>query len=144
MLDAVNESEKLKPFELGSPGPMRDQLVSAVLAGKKVATSALLAQYEDEQEPLPVAGELCAMIGSRGEFIATVEIVDVSIMKLGDADDRLAHEEGEGFESAADWRLAHEAFWRRDVLPELRQPLVLDADTEVVVERFRVADRPGR
>jgi uncharacterized protein YhfF len=44
-------------FELGAPGPLRDRLVAAVLAGEKVATSSLRLQYDDEGEPLPTAGE---------------------------------------------------------------------------------------
>jgi uncharacterized protein YhfF len=44
---------------------------------------------------------------------------------------RLARDEGEGFRSIAEWREAHEEFWTRTV----------DDDTEVVVERFRVAER---
>jgi uncharacterized protein YhfF len=125
-------------FELGMPGPMRDRLVSAVLAGEKVATSSLLAQYEDEGEPLPIAGECRAMIDSEGEVVALVELVEVSVIRLGDADERLARDEGEGFRSVAEWREAHEDFWRGEIVPELRHPRALDDDTEVVVERFHV------
>jgi uncharacterized protein YhfF len=133
-----------KAFELGVPGPMRDRLVSAVLAGEKIATSSLLAQYEDDGEPLPMAGERRVIIGSSGEEVALVEIAEVSVIRLGDADQRLAHDEGEGFRSVAEWREAHEDFWRREVLSELRRPRPLDDDTEVVVERFRVVGkRPG-
>jgi uncharacterized protein YhfF len=123
---------------------MRDRLVSAVLAGEKVATSSLLAQYEDEGEPLPMAGECRAMIGSSGEEVAVVEVLEVSVIRLGDADERLARDEGEGFRSVAEWRNAHEDFWRRDVLPDLRQRHELDDDTELVVERFRVVGKPSR
>lgn len=125
-------------FELGAPGSQRDGLVSAVLEGRKVATSSLLAEYEDEGESLPAAGERRVMIGSAGEAVALVEVVEVTVIRLADADDRLAHEEGESFSSAAEWRAAHEQFWRQVVLPELRRPCALDDDTEVVVERFRV------
>ena len=44
---------------------------------------------------------------------------------------RLALDEGEGFRSVAEWREAHEEFWRRTV----------DDDTQVVVERFRLVER---
>lgn len=62
----MGADEDVNVVDLGMPGPMRDRLVSAVLAGEKVATSSLLAQYEDEGEPLPMAGERRAMIGSSG------------------------------------------------------------------------------
>ncbi|MBV9804603.1 MAG: ASCH domain-containing protein [Solirubrobacterales bacterium] len=125
-------------FELGAPGPLRDRLVAAALAGEKIATSSLLAQYEDEGESLPMPGQHWAMVDSAGEEVAVVETLEVSVIRLGDADERLARDEGEGFRSVAEWREAHEGFWRREVLPELRRPPVLDDDTEVVVERFRV------
>ena len=51
--------------------------------------------------------------------------------------DRLVIEvtdEGEGFESVEDWRLAHERFFERPITP----------DTQVVAVRFRVVERVGR
>jgi uncharacterized protein YhfF len=132
-------------FELAGPGPLRDRLVAAVLAGEKVATSSLLAQYEEAGESLPMPGQQWLMVNSSGEKVAVVETVEVSTIRLGDADERLARDEGEGFRSVAEWREAHEGFWRADVLPQLRRPPVLDDDTAIVVERFRLLDEsPGR
>lgn len=37
----------------GFPGPLRDALMSAILAGKKTATSSLLVEYERDGEPAP-------------------------------------------------------------------------------------------
>jgi uncharacterized protein YhfF len=113
-------------------------LVAAVLAGEKIATSSLLNQYEEDGEELPRVGDRQVIIGSAGEEVATVEIVEVSVIRLGDADDALARDEGEGFRSVAEWRTVHEEFWRREVLPALRRPPSLDDDAQVVVERFRV------
>lgn len=45
--------EHLKPLLFAFPGPLRDQLVGAVLRGEKVSTSGLLAEYEAEREELP-------------------------------------------------------------------------------------------
>jgi uncharacterized protein YhfF len=129
-------------FELASPAPLRDRLVSAVLAGEKIATSSLLAQYEDDGEPLPTPGQRWVMVDSAGEGVAVVETLEVSVIRLGEADERLARDEGERFRSVTEWREAHDGFWRQDVLPTLRQPLVLDDETEVVVERFRVVGEP--
>src|SRR5205823_13537109 len=112
-------------FELGVPGPMRDRLVAAVLAGEKVATSALLVQYEDEGEPLPTAGEHRVVLGSADEHVAVVELLEVAVIRLGDADEALARDEGEGFRTAGQWRNAHEAFWRSEVLPHLARRIEL-------------------
>jgi uncharacterized protein YhfF len=129
-------------FELGVSGPLRDRLVAAVLSGEKVASSSLLAEYENDGDPLPTPGQRWVMIDSAGDEVAVVETLEVSVIKLGAADERLARDEGEGFRSVVEWREVHEGFWRREVLPRLRRPLMLDDDTDVVVERFRVvADR---
>jgi uncharacterized protein YhfF len=117
--------------ELGYPGPLRDQLVGAALRGEKTATSSLLQEWEEDGEPLPQPGERQAMVDSDGRRIAVIEIIAVDVIRLADADMRLARDEGEGFRSVAEWREAHEEFWSRTV----------DDDTEVVVERFRVAER---
>lgn len=69
--------------------------------------------------------------------MGVIEIVSATRMRLGDADDRVAREEGEGFDGVADWRAAHERFWRREVLPAMAiAPADLTDDTMIVVERF--------
>ena len=123
----------MRSLELGEPGPLRDRLVEAVLAGVKVATSSLLSDYEEAGEALPRAGETQLLVDSAGRDVATVEIVSVETIRLGDADLGLAADEGEGFGSVEEWRAAHEAFWA------YAGPL--DDDTRVVVERFRVVSR---
>lgn len=130
-------------MDLGTPGPMRDALVASVLSGEKTATSSLLAQYEDSGEPLPRLGRQ-ELIDSEEQPMACVEIVAVDVIRLGDVDLQLALEEGEGFESVAQWRAAHERFWAEEVRPGLCDPtaLPLDDDTRVVVERFRLVG-PG-
>jgi len=121
-----------RPFELGHPGPLRDQLVGAALRGEKTATSSLLVEWEEDGEARPEAGDRQATIDSDGQRVAVIEIVAVDVIRLGDADMRLALGEGEGFRSVAEWREAHEEFWSRAV----------DDDTQVVVEWFRLIERP--
>jgi uncharacterized protein YhfF len=136
-------SGRLELLELGTPGPMRDALVAAVLEGEKTATTSLLMQYEDSGEVLPDVGAMCVMVGSDQEPVAVVEIVDVEVIRLRDADVQLALDEGEGFRSVAEWRAAHERFWTDVVLPDLRNQGAtrVDDETRVVVERFRVSSR---
>lgn len=119
---------------------MRERLIAAVLDGQKVATSSLLIEWELEGEQLPRAGERQTVIDSDGLPVAVIELVEVQVVALGEVDDRLAREEGEGFQSVAEWREAHERFWNGEVLPELgigpREPL--DDHTQIVIERFRL------
>ena len=49
-------TEELPVAEFAFPGPLRDQLVAAILAGTKTTTTGLVASYEREQEPLPHPG----------------------------------------------------------------------------------------
>jgi uncharacterized protein YhfF len=55
-------SDDLPPAEFAFPGPLRDQLVAAILAGTKTTTTGLPADYEHEGEALPVPGERQAVV----------------------------------------------------------------------------------
>ncbi|AVZ72138.1 RNA-binding protein [Streptomyces lunaelactis] len=134
------DREQLKPFLLAFPGPLRDQLVAAVLSGRKVSTTGLLAEYEAENEELPPVGERSALIDSEGREVAVIELTEVRVLRLGEVDLQHALDEGEGYGSVAEWRAAHERFWQGE---EMREALgdggfVVDDETWVVAERFRV------
>jgi uncharacterized protein YhfF len=89
---------------------------------------------------LPKRGERRVLVDSSEAQVAIVEVTEVRVIRLGDANLQLAIEEGEGFNSVQEWRRAHETFWNDEVRPVLRNPerWRLDNDTQVVVERFRV------
>ncbi|MFD7861208.1 ASCH domain-containing protein [Streptomyces sp. NPDC057682] len=135
--------EPLKPFLLAFPGPLRDRLVAAVLDGRKVSTTGLLAEYEREKEELPPVGERSALIDSEGREVAVVEVTEVRIVRLGDIDRQHVVDEGEDHTSVAAWREDHERFWHGEEMREaLGDPgFTVDDDTHVVAERFRVVER---
>jgi uncharacterized protein YhfF len=125
--------------EFGFPGPLRDRLVDAVLSGVKTATSSLLAEWEQEGEQLPAAGELQTVVDSAGSAVAIIEIVGSEVVALGVVDDRVARAEGESYQTGAGWRSEHERFWREEVFPRWQGDVpVLDDSTPVVVEWFRL------
>lgn len=134
--------EPLPPFLLAFPGPLRDQLVAAVLSGEKVSTTGLLAEYEAENEELPPVGERSALIDSDGREVAVTELTEVRVLPLGQVDLQHALDEGEGYESVEDWRAGHEAFWHGEEMREaLGDPSFTVHDgTLVVAERFRVVE----
>ena len=109
----------LCPFQLGwARTELRRALVDAVLRGDKTATAGL----HDEAEPLPQPGE---------QFLL-LDYDDEPVVRASDVDLELARDEGEGFESVADWREAHERFWADHEITD---------DTLVVAERFRLVRR---
>jgi len=122
------------------PGPLREQLIGAVLRGDKTATSSLLVEWELDHEALPEPGERQIVVDSDDQPVAVIELLAVDVIRLGEADLELALAEGEGFESVAEWREAHERFWREEVIPRLPRKLIAplnDAEL-VVVERFQL------
>ena len=132
--------------EFAFPGPLRDQLVAAILDGAKTTTTGLVADYEHEGEPLPRPGERQVVVDSAGQPVTVIEIVAVRVLRLKDVDLAHAIGEGEGDTSVAQWRAGHEDFWHSAQLREaLDDPgFTVDDDTLVVAEEFRVVDRSPR
>jgi uncharacterized protein YhfF len=121
----------LPPFELGHPRTeLRRQLVDAVLRGEKIATAGLLAEYEAEGEQPEAVGGRCILLGYDNEPVATVEVTESRVVPAVEIDESFARDEGEGFESVEDWRVAHERFFDRPIGP----------DTPIVAVRFRVVE----
>ena len=122
----------LPPFELGYPRTdLRRQLVNAVLRGEKTATAGLLEEYAAEGEQPDEVGSQANLLDYDDEPVAVVEVTESRVVPAGDIDEQFARDEGEGFESVEDWRLAHESFFGRALEPE----------TQIVAVRFRVVER---
>ena len=134
-------------MEFAFPGPLRDQLVAAVLSGAKTTTTGLVLGYELDGEPLPEVGDRLVVVDSAGLPVATIELTDVRVVRLADVDLRHVLDEGEGDESVAQWRAGHEEFWHSDeVRAELGGPgFIVDDDTQVLTQRFRLVsvETPG-
>ena len=124
----------LPPMELGyARTELRRKLVEAVLRGEKTATAGLAADHAPHtDEPLPQAGDRWTLLGFDDEPVAVVETTEVRVVRAADVDLAFAVDEGEGFETVADWRAAHERFW---------SDRGIDDDTLIVAERFRVVEK---
>ena len=61
---AATSREDLPVAEFAFPGPLRDQLVAAILSGEKTTTTGLLVGYERDSEPLPRPGLRQAVLDS--------------------------------------------------------------------------------
>jgi uncharacterized protein YhfF len=133
-------TDQLPKFEFAFPGPLRDQLVAAVLDGSKTTTTGLVADYEHEGDPLPTAGDRSVVVDSSDHPVAVIELTEVRIVPLGQVDLQHAIDEGEGDTTLTTWRQNHESFWHS---PEMRAALsdptfTVNDTTPVVLQRFRV------
>ena len=123
--------------EFAFPGELRDRLVAAVLRGEKTATSSLRAEYEEDGRDLPRVGERGRVLDSDGQPVGVIETTEVRVLLAREIDLQFARDEGEGFETVADWWDAHDRFWRSYAEdPAWR----LAEDTVVVAERFRLVE----
>ena len=134
-------TDSLDVCEFGFPGPLRDSLVAAVLRGEKTATGSLRSEYlPGGIDPLPTVGTRSAVVDSDQRPVGIVETTEVRIVRAADVDRQFAIDEGEGFESVAEWRAAHERFWgpnpdRETAGAEAR---TIDDNTLVVCQRFEL------
>jgi uncharacterized protein YhfF len=127
--------------EFASPGPLREQLIEAILTGRKTSTTSLAHDYEKSGEALPHRGQRFAVVNSNGRRVAIIEVTGVAVVPLGEVE--LAHALREGHTSLAHWRAGHEAFWRRAAMTEERNDSLaaVDDTTPVVLERFTLVER---
>ncbi|HEU5428994.1 MAG TPA: ASCH domain-containing protein [Actinocrinis sp.] len=67
-------------------------------------------------------------------------------VRLADVDLQHALDEGESYESVAEWRAVHEKLWHSaEVREELGDPdFTVDDDTQVLAQRFRLVQTVKR
>lgn len=136
----------LPKAEFGFAGTeLRRQLVDAILRGEKTAGTGLLADYERDGDQPASPGDRQVLVDFDDRPVAIIELTEVTIRRMGDVDLQFAIDEGEGFQSLADWRAAHERFFG-GYLDEIRAGIgnpnfELTDDTLVVCDRFRVVQR---
>jgi uncharacterized protein YhfF len=129
-----DEIDGLPVAEFAFPGELRDRLVALILRGEKTAGAGLLAEYEEDGDPVPEPGDRAVVVDSQGRSVAVIETTEARVVRAGDVDEAFARDEGEGFESVADWRAAHERFWGG------YRPEPITDDTLVVCDRFRLVE----
>jgi 3-oxoadipate enol-lactonase len=132
-------SEDLPVLELAFPGPLRDSGIAAILAGEKTALTGLLQIHQHAGEPVPKSGQRFSVVDSAGRPAAVIELTDVRVVAICEVDDDYARAEGRGYADAAQWRQAHEEFFRSPgVAAFLGTVPEISDSTLVVTERFRL------
>ncbi|MFQ6145994.1 ASCH domain-containing protein [Streptomyces seoulensis] len=134
----MGHDDDLPTLELAFPGPERDRGVAAILSGEKTALTGLLEIYEHAGEEVPAAGRRFSVLDSDGRAAVTIELVEVRVVPMKEIDDDFARAEGRGYSDVAQWRAAHEEFFRGEGVSEfLGHTAVVGDDTLVVAQRFR-------
>ncbi|MBX7269840.1 ASCH domain-containing protein [Micromonospora sp. Llam7] len=121
----------LRALALGTPGELRANLNTLVLAGVKTATAGLRAEYADEGEELEQVGERLALVDDQDALVGVVEVTGVEVTRFATVPWDFARSEGEGDRSIEEWRAGHAAYWTRVGTP-------VTEDTEIVCVRFRL------
>src|SRR4051812_44997272 len=76
----------LRTLELGFPGEQRDRLTGYVLHGRKRATAGVVAEYDEEGEPLEHVGERLVLVDSAGAEIGRVDVTEVVVRRFDEVD----------------------------------------------------------
>src|SRR6266849_4986469 len=121
-------------MELGYRGTeLRRKLVAAVLRREKIATASLRDEYvPDTDEPLPEPGETSLLLGYDDEPLGVVKTTELQVVRAADVDLQFVRDEGEGFETVAQWRSAHERAWGDREITD---------DTTIACEWFTLIER---
>ena len=113
-----------------------DETARLVLTGDKRATTALLAAYAADREPLPVVGRRSLVRDGRGRDIAVIETTRTEIRRYADVDETFARIEGEGDKTLVCWQSVHWAYLTSECA-RIGLPAPTPA-TEVLLEYFTV------
>lgn len=125
-------------WAFGDNPVIADELLALVLSGTKTATSSALSDFDAEDSPLPVVGELSIILDGAGHPAALIQTTEVEVVAFDAVDADFARAEGEDDLSLESWRAEHTRYFLRTLgLDEL------PVDFQVVTERFTVL-YPGR
>jgi uncharacterized protein YhfF len=116
-------------WAFGNTPRMQTELGLLVRDGPKRATAGLRSEYDSGDEPLPRPGDLSVILDGAGEPLCVIRTTHVETRRFADVDEDFAWTEGEGARTLADWREGHVRFFASE-------GIVIDDDTEVVLERF--------
>ncbi|MEZ5682006.1 MAG: ASCH domain-containing protein [Erythrobacter sp.] len=112
-----------------------DLCADLVVAGRKRATAASRLELERGGIPLPKPGDLAVVTDFDGKARAVIETTKVDEVRFGDVTADFARAEGEGDLTLAWWRNAHDAYYRRVLVPH---GIEVNDDLSIFCEHFEV------
>ncbi|WP_285767174.1 ASCH domain-containing protein [Peribacillus sp. SI8-4] len=92
-----------------------DQLAQLVIDGIKTATCSGHVFYEEENEPLPSAGDYSIILSSEDIPLAIIRTVNVEVVPMNEVSEEFAIAEGEGDGTYTYWWNAHEQFFKEEL-----------------------------
>lgn len=122
-------------WSFGDTPELADSLLGLVLEGRKTATSTALAEFEEADEALPVAGDLGIVLDGAGRPRALIRTTAVEVVPFAEVPSEHAAAEGEDDGSLASWRTEHERYFRRVLGP---LGIEFSETMPVVLERFEL------
>ena len=114
-------------------GGAPDALAELVLNGIKTAMASAYPLYEQEQEPLPKAGDYSVILNTKGEAVCIIRTTKVYVVPFREVSADHAFREGEDDRSLESWREVHRDFFTREMNAG---GLTFDEDMPVVCEEF--------
>lgn len=119
----------------GDTVELADELIELVVRGPKRATAGAMAEYEADDDSVPVVGDLSIVTDGSMRPRALLETTDVRVGPLSSVDEQFAWDEGEGDRSREWWLDAHTWAFTRAFA---RVGLAFHPHIDVVFERFAV------
>ncbi|GAB6093403.1 ASCH domain-containing protein [Furfurilactobacillus curtus] len=105
-----------EPWGFGNNPQMANDLAQLVVQGIKTATSS--AVTDPINEPPVQVGDYDIVLDGQQQPVAIIKTVVQETMPFNRVTAEHAYHEGEGDRTLANWRSAHEAFWRQELAQE--------------------------
>ena len=119
----------------GDSPAMATELALLVRDGPKRATAGLARYFEDDGDPMPVAGDYVVVIDGAGDPVCVWRTTEVAVKPLIEVDDAFAYDEGEGDRTRDEWLRMHRDYFRREAN---RDGFEFHDQLATVFERFAV------
>ena len=126
-------------YEAGAFGGNPDELVKLVVEGKKIATASLMYWYENEDCPIPKAGDYSVILDSKDDAKCIIQTTKVYIVPFNSVTREHAQKEGEGDLSLSYWREVHREFFSSELSSVNKSFSEL---MDVVCEEFKLVYLP--
>jgi len=137
---AAGVKRKTPPVvRFGDNDELADEHALLVIAGTKRAHASLPREFSSRGRRLPRIGDLSVLVDGTRTPRCVIRCVNVEVKPMHEVDERFAWDAGGGDRSLQWWMSAHTRYFRRQ---GAREGFSVDANTDVVLERFQVVWPP--